>query len=389
MKLRLALLLAALAGLAAYLLLDGAEVAGDADPPETVSRAAVDVDRASEAASGLVAPAAARSPADIVDQGPPPLTPAVVERTAPPRPAHATLRVTVRFAPNSAGYEGIPLRLTRWLPPLADEPPQAPVDAVTGTGGVVEVRVPADADLDLEIPPPWYFEPHGSVTWDHGPRQIPALQPGETRELTVGFWNVPGEASFRATVLSADDGEPLRRAYASPVADGETIAYGGARWIAAYRDGREANSRGSIHVGARWWPDWAVLVLCEGHAPRIIAPGPAGLVPHEPREIELPVAASLRGRVDGIPLTSTAVFVALELAAQDLAPSGSSDLRLPSTKVVWAAPVSGSGAFELDELPPETALRLVAMDKTGETLGSFSCDALEPGEERRVDWTLE
>lgn len=389
MKLRLALVLAAALGVAAYLLLQGD---GDAATPgslEQVSRAAVGVDAPPDASTSLVAPTSARRPASVVEDSPPPAPPAVVERPPLRRQEHATLRVTVHFAPNDVGYEGIPLRLTRWLPPGADEPPQAPVDAVTGEGGVVEIRVPAGADLDLEIPSPWYFEPHETVTWDHGPRQIPALDAAETRDVTVGLWSIPREAAFGATVLSMEDGEPLRRAFAFHLVDGETIPYEAARRMRYRRDGRRSNSKGSIRLEARWWPNWAVFVQADGHAPRIVAPGPPGLAPREPREIRLPVASSIRGRIDGIPLTSTAVHVLLEVTAQQLAPAESPDLRLPSAKVVWSARVSGAGAFELDELPPETRLRLIALDQTGETLGSHTCDALEPGEERRVDWTLD
>lgn len=287
-------------------------------------------------------------------------------------------RASVRYGVRGAGADAA-------RPAGADSTKRAWRDLPqSGDDGRVVFDGPVDAALVLEV----------SATLDDVVSRpceldVPPLAPGEAREVVARLRFTP-DGEFYVRALDRATRAPIAnvRVLARPDRGGfgpdpDELALPPERAV-LHATATDAN--GLARVPLRSWQR-AYLEL-EGAAwgRRLVQPRGAHATPESALDVELAAAARLTGRLVGADAGEvclrTSVFELYAAAAYELAFDG--DLA----DVAWCASLRPDGEFAFEALPPECDLRAEFHPADGAPVKLGDEVRLEPGETRRVEWSL-
>jgi hypothetical protein len=219
--------------------------------------------------------------------------------------------------------------------------------------------------------------------------QIECLEVGETREVTILLRSEPYHR-FDLRVLAEENGRPLEGVRLITRRNSKEIENADRRERLPYpASGRvlvttDANGELDLPVDERYSPPFDLVA--EGREPARV--GTAwSIYPDRPLVVRLARAARLQGRVTPPRGGFVPDRVRLQTDTYRLQrPLGG--FRWLGPEPTWEGEVSEDGTFEVNELPTQIPLRAVLVDKNTTVSASSDPLVLEPGEVRRVDWSV-
>lgn len=281
----------------------------------------------------------------------------------------APARLTVRVVRRGTG-ELVP---DAWVRAEAAEPPAFHTGASTGQLGFARLDVPSGQRLRLAVTPDTGAEdpldPIGSTSL-----RIELLVAGEAREVVL---TVPHglDRLVRGRVVDARDGRPLAGASVRALWGEDE---GGAL-------SRVTDSAGRFELSVPSWRASCASVELEGYGPAwaALSEAPDGA----PLEVRLERGGVLEvgiARADGVLVEDAEVRLTLS-TADLLQPRGA---RVRSSELVLVELADG-GVARFEDLPAGARLFAAVHGAGGELLWRSPAPVvLEPGEARRLDWTL-
>lgn len=227
-------------------------------------------------------------------------------------------------------------------------------------------RTGREGQANLELPPGFPFE----ITARHTDPQIgPASQwidplaPGERR--TIELWMTLGyDRVFFGQSIDPQQG---------PIAGATVRLFEGP----AVRAEERSDEQGFFTVSAHSWHSPYLRIEAEGYVPELVAVVPGHEDLESARRIPLERAAALELELEGT------IEDGMEFVAR-----GGHDYSGHSARPTWAAPITPDGSTILEDLPSREVLEVWVRDESGLTLRPAEEVVLDPGETRRLHWSL-
>jgi hypothetical protein len=302
-----------------------------------------------------------------------------------PREAIAVIAVRIVARETGAPLGGVRIRLfedRRELPPAC---------AGRGLSTITMLATDADGYADCAAPSGKHLSVRtGDLPWKIGPRnvELETPGPGERVELVIEVPTV-WSLSFFGRVLDPD-GAPIPKARA--VVDSGLGRYADGRFPRTEHRLFEARSEADGLFELRL-PDWdahAVVVDAPGWSPAIVAADDVHASPDAAREVRLQRAATLVVRASDPHGPRAGIEIVLETRGQALEPAGATTRASTSmTTFRWSATTGARGDVVLEDLPSRVSLALRVQDGTRTLPVPVPALALEPGERRELEITVD
>ena len=283
---------------------------------------------------------------------------------------------------------GVPVRVLLRSVPSSDANLLEPRVGTSDSRGMVSFDLPCHYSLSIEVPCPGWYSRTSLPEWAIGAKGIAALRPGETRNVDLTLDGLGSTAIFWGKVISAESGENLDRALAEVVTQfaSTRLIASGVKYLLG--EGNQTYKMGLFRAEAPWWPEWTILVQCEGYSPQLLVPEHTGFTHQEPRVVAMKREATITGIVEGLPARPDFIKAVIEIPIADVVRI-TSDVKSAATGMLqWEVHVSPSGEFRIAELPAGLNLIVRLVDSSSRVIGSSQRLALSVGETRRVTLTL-
>lgn len=240
---------------------------------------------------------------------------------------------------------------------------------VTAEEGRVEFELPAGLELSLRG---W----GASAFAGSAQLAIEPMAPGEERTVELAL-PTGLDLVYHGRVLAASDRRPVADARVEVEREG-------------FRTGTVTGPDGSFELELPSWSQVDLWIRAPGYATVLLEPGRGHEGPETARVVLLARTASLRARVldaAGAPVPD--VLVRLSTHAYHLAIPHHGGVYVPSySNLDWSARTDGSGACELEDLPPSVPLAVELVADGHPPKKDLPPLSLVPGELQEVEWRL-
>lgn len=279
-------------------------------------------------------------------------------------------------------------------------PPPASISSrgVDGSAGTLDTSplTAADGRAEFELPSGTVLHllAHGAERVGGKTQEIPALTPGERREITLEL-PTSDDVVYFGRLLSAE--------HRKPVAGASVRLVRGKEW-SSQRDDEEPERHydetllseqvsgpdGLFELSLASWKNPDIRIAAEGFARVFVQVGRDHDSPERAKVVLLARAASLRARLidaAGSALADGTVLVWTE--SYNLGVSDHGGTYLPALRSLgWQTNADPSGLCVLPELPPEVPLHVEILLAGQAAKSDLPTLSLSPGEVREVEWTL-
>lgn len=285
--------------------------------------------------------------------------------------------VLVVYAVNEVGGEPLE-RVRMWVSPAPGS--SRHVDGASGTLRTSPVTA-SDGRVDFQLPSGIDFRLSASGEGNAGraSQEIPALTPGERREMTIELPTRPAVVYF-GRVLAAEDRTPIADASVRLVRDQEQ----------ALSSERSSDPDGLFQFSLAPWRNGEIQVEADGFASVVVQTATGHDTPENAKVVLLDRAASLRVRLcDATGNAVTDATVRLWTEYWNVGVSDHGEVFLPSiAEWEWHGNADPRGLCVLRGLPPDVPLHIEVLRAARSTTKDLPTLSLNPGEVREVEWTF-